>query len=246
MRARTASALTAAAGAIVAAAVLGAPTAAQAEPEGHHPGGAAAQNAAQNAAYPAPDPAIRVSSASIAPGDAVRLSGRRFLPGEPISISVKYRITPNSGTYDNPWGVSIKGDRRADDNGKFSAKVRLSLPGYARIRVTGKKSGESAAVTVRVLAWRGYSFGGDDFFAGTPLGNPARYDGHDADRPARFFGPFWGGWSPLRLSASESGLVAGAAETQQHKTYGAEAVAGLLGLTALVGSTLLTRRRRTP
>ncbi|WP_238007267.1 hypothetical protein KZZ52_02625 [Dactylosporangium sp. AC04546] len=244
MRARTASALTAVAGAIVAAAVLGAPTAAQAEEEGHHPAGATAMNAA----YPAPEPAIRVSSASIQTGDAVRLSGRRFLPGEPISISVKYRITPNSGTYDNPWGVSVKGDRRADDKGKFSAKVRLSLPGYARIRVTGKKSGESAAVTVRVLAWRSYTFGGDDFFAGTPLGSPVRHDDHDADRPARFFGPFWGGWSPFRLSASESGLVAGAAaeHRQEHRTYGADVVAGLLGLAALAGSALVTRRRRTP
>jgi hypothetical protein len=165
MRPRTRSALTTLAGALVAAAVLGAPTAAHAEPEG-----AAAAAAAAN--YPAPEPAVRVSSGSVSTGGAVRIAGKRFLPGEPISIRVKYRITRHSGGFDGPFPASVSGDRRADEDGKFHAKVRLTSPGYATIKVTGKKSGESASVTVRVLAWRGsYSFGGDDFFAGTPLGN---------------------------------------------------------------------------
>ena len=151
-------------------------------------------------------------------------------------------------------------DSRADDGGKFSAKVRLTSPGYATIKVTGKKSGQSASVTVRVLAWRGsYSFGGDDFFAGTPLGNGASSNGgHDhwdgGDRPAGFYGPFFGGWSPFRLSANETSLTdATAAEagdlaagtgTGTNGAHGADVVASLLGLTALIGSGFVLRRRR--
>ena len=252
MRPRTRSALTALAGALVAAAVLGAPTAAHAEP-----GGAAA--AAAN--YPAPEPAIRVSSATVSTGGAVRIAGKRFLPGEPISIRVKYRITRHSGGFDSPFPPRVSGDRRADESGKFSAKVRLTSPGYATIKVTGKKSGQSASATVRVLAWRGsYSFGGDDFFAGTPLGNGVRNDGgHDGrwdggDRPAGFYGPFFGGWSPFRLSANETAALDGAgataggadlaAQDRTNTAHGADLVAGLLGLTALFGSGFILRRRR--
>jgi hypothetical protein len=244
MRPRTRSALTALAGALVAAAVLGAPTAAHAEP-----GGAAA--AAAN--YPAPEPAVRVSSASVSTGGAVRIVGKRFLPGEPISIRVKYRITRHSGGFDSPFPAQVSGDRRTDDDGKFHAKVRLTSPGYATIKVTGKKSGQSASVTVRVLAWRGtYSFGGDDFFAGTPLGNGVRDDrGHGdrwdgGDRPAGFYGPFFGGWSPFKLSAEETTLSAAdlAAETPANGAHGADLVASLLGITALIGSGFILRRRR--
>lgn len=257
MRPRTRSALTALAGALVAAAVLGAPTAAHAEP-----GGAAA--AAAN--YPAPEPAVRVSSGSVSTGGAVRIAGKRFLPGEPISIRVKYRITRHSGGFDGPFPARVSGDRRADDDGRFSAKVRLTSPGYATIKVTGKKSGQSASVTVRVLAWRGtYDFGGDDFFAGTPLGNGVRnHGGHDdhwdgGDRPAGFYGPFFGGWSPFRLSANETSLAHGgtsgtagtsdgadnqAAGTGTSGAHGADLVASLLGITALIGSGLILRRRR--
>jgi hypothetical protein len=253
MRPRTRSALTALAGALVAAAVLGAPTAAHAEPEG---AAAAAAN------YPAPEPALRVSSASVSTGSAVRIAGKRFLPGEPISIRVKYRITRHSGGFDGPFPASVSGDRRTDDDGKFHAKVRLTSPGYATIKVTGKRSGQSASVTVRVLAWRGsYSFGGDDFFAGTPLGNGVRnhggHGGHDdhwdgGDRPAGFYGPFFGGWSPFRLSANETSLDATqagagtdlAAETQTNGAHGADLVSGLLGITALIGSGFILRRRR--
>lgn len=260
MRPRTRSALTALAGALVAAAVLGAPTAAHAEP-----GGAAA---AVEAHYPAPEPAVRVSSGTVNTGGAVRLAGKRFLPGEPISIRVKYRITRHSGGFDGPFPAWVSGDRRANDHGKFQAKVRLSSPGYATIKVTGKKTGLSVSVTVRVLAWRGqYDFGGDDFFAGTPLGNPVRdHGGHhdnydDGDRPAGFFGPFFGGWSPFRLSANETTLAdagtAGtsdatgstdganqAAETGTNGAHGADLVASLLGITALIGSGFILRRRR--
>ncbi|GAA2613744.1 hypothetical protein GCM10010399_50740 [Dactylosporangium fulvum] len=239
MRARTASALTSVAGAIIAVAVLGAPTTAQAAPENH------GQAGAQAAAYPAPEPAVRVSSASISTGNTVRVTGRSFSPGEPIAISVSYRITPNSGTYHNPWGVSIKGDQRADADGKFAAKVRLSVPGYARIKVTGKKSHKSAAVTVRVLAWRSDVFGGDDFFAGTPLGAPVRWDDRSDTGAGRVFGPHSGGWSPFRLSGNETTVAGATVRTEEHKTYGGDVVAGLLGLTALIGSGFVARRRRT-
>ena len=69
-------------------------------------------------------------------------SGKRLLPGEPISIRVKYRITRHSGGFDGPFPARVSGDSRADDGGKFSAKVRLTSPGYATIKVTGKKSGQ--------------------------------------------------------------------------------------------------------
>jgi hypothetical protein len=203
-----------------------------------------------------------VSSASVSTGGAVRLVGKRFLPGEPISIRVKYRITRHSHGFDGPFPARVSGDRRADDDGRFRAKVRLTSPGYATIKVTGKKSKQSASVTVRVLAWRGsYDFGGDDFFAGTPLGNGMRHHGghhwDDGDRPAGFFGPFFGGWSPFRLSANETSLadassvaapqaaatdLAAGAETRD--AHGADLVTSLLGLTALVGSGLVMRRRR--
>jgi len=231
MRARSTSALTAFAGAIVAAAVLGAPSSAQAAPE---------------AAYPAPAPAIRVSSASITIGNAVRLSGRSFQPGEPISISVRYRITRHSGGFDNPFGVRINGDRRADENGKFSARIRLGTPGLAVIRVTGKKSHKTVRVTVRVLAW--HNSWPDDIFAGTPLGSGGfgGFGGFDGDHRAGYFGPFSGGWSPFRLTGNETGLVvAAAAAKTEHRTYGADVVPALLGLTALLGSSFMLRRRRT-
>ncbi|GAA0714881.1 hypothetical protein GCM10010199_15220 [Dactylosporangium roseum] len=161
---------------------------------------------------------------------------------------MSYRITPNSGTYNNPWGVSIKGDRRADADGAFAAKVRLSVPGYARIKVTGKKSHKSAAVTVRVLAWRSDVFGGDDFFAGTPLGGPVRWDDRGDDRSdtgaGRVFGPHSGGWSPFRLSGNETTVAGATVRTEERKTYGGDVVAGLLGLAALIGSGFVTRRRR--
>ncbi|MDG6100822.1 hypothetical protein Daura_02205 [Dactylosporangium aurantiacum] len=199
-----------------------------------------------------------MSSASVSTGGAVRIAGKRFLPGEPISIRVKYRITRHSGGFDSPFPARVSGDRRADEDGRFSAKVRLTSPGYATIKVTGKKSGQSASVTVRVLAWRGsYSFGGDDFFAGTPLGDGVRDNGghhrwDGGDRPAGFYGPFFGGWSPFRLSGNETSLndTAGAgsdnlaAQGQPDPVHGADLVAGLLGLTALVGSGLMLRRRR--
>jgi hypothetical protein len=195
-----------------------------------------------------------VSSGSVSTGGAVRIAGKRFLPGEPISIRVKYRITRHSGGFDSPFPASVSGDRRADDDGKFHAKVRLTSPGYATIKVTGKKSGQSASVTVRVLAWHGsYSFGGDDFFAGTPLGNDVRDDRDHGDRwdggdrPAGFYGPFFGGWSPFKLSANETSLDAtqvSAGETQQNGAHGADLVASLLGITALIGSGLILRRRR--
>lgn len=208
-----------------------------------------------------------MSSATVSTGGAVRIAGKRFLPGEPIAIRVKYRITRHSGGFDSPFPPRVSGDRRADDDGRFSAKVRLTSPGYATITVTGKKSGQSASVTVRVLAWRGtYSFGGDDFFAGTPLGDGVRHDGgsngHNSgqddrwdggDRPAGFYGPFFGGWSPFRLSANETALTGDlsgtrgdnlAAGEQTNTAHGADLVAGLLGLTALIGSGLVMRRRR--
>jgi hypothetical protein len=240
MRARTTSALSVLAGAIVAAAVLGAPTTAQAAPE---------------AAYPAPAPAIRVSAATVSTGDAVRLSGRSFAAGEPIAISVQYRITRHSGGYDNPWGVRVNGDRRADDQGQFSARIRLGMPGYAIIKVTGKKSHKTLKVVVRVEAWQ--NPWPDDIFDGTPLGSgPSgghsrpHSDGHsDGDRPVGFFGPFRSGWSPFRLSAdeTESGDVVGSAAVRpEERSYGADLVPGLLGLTALIGSGLITYRRRRP
>ncbi|WP_432984408.1 hypothetical protein [Dactylosporangium sp. CA-233914] len=233
MRARTRtslSTLAGLAGAVVAAAVLGAPTSAQAAPE---------------ASYPAPAPVIRVSAGSISTGDAVRLQGRSFIAGEPISISVQYRITRNSGGYDNPWGVRISGDRRADDQGRFSARIRLSTPGYAIIKVTGKKSNKTLKVAVRVQAWR--NAWPDDIFDGTPLGSsPVRghWDGHD--RPVGFFGPFRSGWSPFKLSANETSTVASpVAQQDGHHTYGADLIPALLGLTALAGSGWITYRRRT-
>jgi hypothetical protein len=226
--------------------VLGAPTAAHAEP---------GEAAAAAANYPPSEPAVRVSSASVSTGGAVRIVGKRFLPGEPISIRVKYRITRHSGGFDGPFPAQVTGDRRTDDDGRFAAKVRLTSPGYATIKVTGKKSGQSATVTVRVLAWRGsYSFGGDDFFAGTPLGNGVRDNGgHDkghwdgGDRPAGFYGPFFGGWSPFKLSANETSLAGTddlAAGSQTNGAHGADMVASLLGLTALIGSGFVLRRRR--
>ncbi|MFF5230798.1 hypothetical protein [Dactylosporangium sp. NPDC000521] len=210
-----------------------------------------------------------MSSASVSTGGVVCIAGKRFLPGEPISINVKYRITRHSGGFDGPFPARVSGDRRTDDDGKFEANVRLTSPGYATIKVTGKKSKQTATVTVRVLAWRGnYSFGGDDFFAGTPLGNGVRNNGggdkwDGGDRPAGFFGPFFGGWSPFRLSANETSLTdasdasdASAASTSSstdlaggttktHDAQGADLLAGLLGLTALAGSGFVMRRRRT-
>ncbi|WP_344615448.1 hypothetical protein [Dactylosporangium salmoneum] len=237
MRARTRTALSSLAGlagAAVAAAVLGAPTNAQAAPE---------------AAYPAPAPVIRVSAASVTTGQAVRLSGRGFIAGESIAINVQYRVTRNSGGFDNPWGVNVNGDRRADAQGRFSARVRLGMPGYAIIKVTGKESHKTLKVAVRVQPWN--NPWGDDFFAGTPLGAPAsdrgHWDGHN--RPAGFFGPFRNGWSPYKLSANETDTVATPVEHRQdHLTYGADLIPGILGLTALVGSALVTRRsgRRAP
>jgi hypothetical protein len=252
MRARTTSALSVLAGAIVAAAVLGAPTTAQAAPE---------------AAYPAPAPAIRVSAASITTGGAVRLSGRSFLAGEPISIDIQYRITRNSGGYDNPWGVRVSGDRRADGEGRFSARIRLGTPGYAIIKVTGKKSHKTLKVAVRVQAWR--NVWPDDIFDGTPLGSgPSHGDRHGGggdrhggggDRPVGYFGPFRSGWSPFRLSADETdtattavalsdsaagAVVAGAVVRHEPGSYGADLVPGLLGLAALVGSAVVGRRFR--
>ncbi|WP_433213483.1 hypothetical protein ACQP00_02060 [Dactylosporangium sp. CS-047395] len=231
MRARTRtslSTLAGLAGAVVAAAVLGAPTSAQAAPE---------------AAYPAPAPQIRVSAASIQAGDAVRLQGRSFMAGEPISISVRYR-------HDDTWGVHINGDRRADDEGRFSARVRLDASGKAVIRVIGKKSHKTLKVSVRVKdghmqywddrrgGWGGWP---DDIFDGTPLGSsPVRghWDGHD--RPVGFYGPFRAGWSPFRLQANETTTVA----APEHKTYGADLIPGILGITALVGSGWISFRRR--
>jgi hypothetical protein len=229
MRARTRTALSTLAGAVVAAAVLGAPTSAQAAPE---------------VAYPAPAPAITVSAASVSTGDAVRLSGRSFIAGEPIKISVQYRITRTSGGYDNPWGVSVKGDRRADDDGRFSARVRLGMPGYAIIKVTGKQSHKTLKVAVRVQAWR--NPWPDDIFDGTPLGSgPVRPGNSDGgDRPVGYFGPFRSHWSPYRLSAHEVAAPPQAQAQDEGRIYGAELVAGLLGLTALVGSGLIARRRR--
>jgi hypothetical protein len=235
MRARTTSALSVLAGAIVAAAVLGAPTTAQAVPEG---------------AYPAPAPAIRVSAATVSTGDAVRLSGRSFEAGEPIAISVQYRITRHSGGYDNPWGVRINGDRRAGDDGRFSARIRLGMPGYAVIKVTGKKSHKTLKIVVRVEAW--HNPWPDDIFDGTPLGSGPSHphsDGHSGggDRPVGFFGPFRSGWSPFRLSADETGsgrVAESAAVRHEGHSYGADLVPGLLGLTALIGSGLVTYRRR--
>jgi hypothetical protein len=232
MRARRKTALTSLAGlagAFVAAAVLGAPTNAQAAPE---------------AAYPAPAPAIRVSAGSVTTGEAVRLQGRSFIAGEPISISVQYRITRNSGGYDNPWGVSVKGDRRADEQGRFSARVRLGMPGYAIIKVTGKQSHKTLKVAVRVQAWQ--NPWPDDIFDGTPLGtSPARGHWDGGARPAGFFGPFRSGWSPFRLSANEV-QAAPAPRQENHRTYGADIVPALLGLAALAGSGLITYRRRQP
>jgi hypothetical protein len=234
MRARTLSArkvLGGLCGAIVAAAVLGAPTSAQAAPEG---------------AYPAPAPAIRVSAGSVTFGDAVRLSGKGFVAGEPISITVLYRITRHSGGYDG-WGTRISGDRRAGDDGRFSARVRFGTPGYAIIKVTGKRSHKTLKVAVRVQAWEN-PWDDYDFFAGTPLGNPVRghWDGHD--RPVGFYGPFRDGWSPFRLQGNEqsskAAVASGSAGTESKQPYGAELIPGLLGLTALIGSGLVGYRRR--
>jgi hypothetical protein len=232
MRARTRtslSTLAGIAGTVVAAAVLGAPTSAQAAPE---------------ATYPAPAPAIRVSAASISAGDAVRLQGRGFVAGEPIGINVQYR-------HDDASGVCINGDRRADDQGRFSARIQLNKSGVAVIRVTGKQSHKTLRATVRVVGgrqtwtwdgggWPNDLFGGD-IFDGTPLENPARghWDGHD--RPVGFYGPFRSGWSPFRLSANETTTVAA---PEQHRTYGADLIPAILGLTALAGSGWISLRRR--
>jgi hypothetical protein len=232
MRARRKTALTSLAGlagAFVAAAVLGAPTNAQAAPE---------------AAYPAPAPAILVSAASVVMGDAVRVKGRGFAAGEPIAIHVQYRITPNSGHYDNPFGVSVHGDRRADDQGRFTAGVRLGMPGYAVIQVTGKRSGKTVRAAVRVQAWQ--SPWGDAIFNGTPLGSgPARGHWDGGDRPAGFFGPYRSGWSPFRLSGNDVAAPAPRQQPAGH-AYGADVLPALLGLTALAGSALFTFRRRRP
>ena len=242
MRARTLSArkvLGGLCGAIVAAAVLGAPTSAQAAPE---------------ATYPAPAPAIRVSSGSVSPGDAVRLSGKSFIAGEPIAITVLYKVGRHSDGNDG-WGTRISGDRRADDDGKFAARVRFGTPGYAVIKVTGKKSHKTVKVSVRVHGWdrdndwgdRGGDWDDYDFFSGTPLANAGRGHWDGNDRPIGFYGPFRDGWSPFKLSGNEesskSAIAAGSAGTESH-TYGADLVPGLLGLAALIGSGLVGLRRR--
>ncbi|WP_433082553.1 hypothetical protein ACQP1P_02070 [Dactylosporangium sp. CA-052675] len=226
MRARTRtslSTLAGLAGAVVAAAVLGAPTSAQAAPE---------------ASYPAPAPQIRVSAASISVGGAVRLQGRSFVAGEPIGINVHYRNADGE-----PCDVLINGDRRADDEGRFSARIRFEAPGYAVIKVTGKKSHKTLKATVRVKDLQHFNWGGwpDDIFDGTPLASsPVRghWDGHN--RPVGFYGPFRSGWSPFKLQANETTLAA----PEQHKTYGADLIPGILGLTALVGSGWISFRRR--
>jgi hypothetical protein len=186
-------------------------------------------------AYPAPQPSLTASASSVQTGRQVKVSGSGFRKGEPVTITVRYRIFLGSATFVPPFGSS--GHDRANNQGKVMARVPLNYPGYAKITVKGLKSGKRASVTVRVLAWRG------------PWGNWGAFGGaFGGNFP---FGPMFreSGFTTGAAGASAETVqlrLAGATESLPAKpgAAGAELLAGMLGLTGLLGSAMLALRRR--
>jgi hypothetical protein len=206
------------------------------------------------AAYPAPPPSLTVSSPSVTTGRTVRVLGNGFVAGERVAVVLRYRITLRSAGFGPVYAPHISGGSRADDQGKVHARVTLTVPGYATVTVRGLRSHKSASVTIRVSAWRSswpwpFFFGGGSFdgsesgfrvanaaFGSTVSGSTVSGSTVDA-----------GG---SRLVANEASLNGSGSLAGGSRGVAPEAqlLAGLLGVTALVGSGLLTfrtlRRRR--
>jgi hypothetical protein len=167
-------------------------------------------------AYPPQPPSVTVNHGSVQTGSTVKVAGKGFARGEPVAVHVRYRIIPGSAAFDPPFGGY--GTVHANRNGKVMAKVPLQFPGYATITVKGLRSHKKASVTVRVYAWM------------NPWAGWFRWGGFDA---------------PRGLTAGALGIVPISETTPAGRTAdGAQLLAGLLGVTGMLGTGVLTFRRR--
>jgi hypothetical protein len=173
-----------------------------------------AASAAPHDPYPPTASALTVNRGTVRVGSSVRATGNGFRSHERIRVTVLYRPL----YWDHYTTVLQNYGIHAGRQGNFSVKVQMYLPGTAIIKAYGVRSGRSASAPVRVL----------------------------------LFGHGLGGWLISRAGYTYSGrpeaaspvitsTVASPAPAETPADPPAVALAGL-GVFALVGSALITRR----
>jgi hypothetical protein len=88
--------------------------------------------------YPAAEPMLMVSAATVSAGEEVQLTGNDYGPDEAVAIDVT--------------GHSYYWQVKADGHGRFTTAVRLTHVGTVVIKATGRSTGRTASVKVTVLS----------------------------------------------------------------------------------------------
>jgi|GEM_PF-2343528 len=135
---------------------------------------------ANNANYPAPNPSVAVSDASVAPGEAFVFSGTGFTPGEGITITVTPTGTPAASGSVSAGSLSVSAriplapstlSATADGNGAFSAPIVINEPGAYAVTATGNSSGVTVGPVTVVVGGAALSNTGGNAGTGTGLAN---------------------------------------------------------------------------
>jgi len=104
--------------------------------------------------YPIPPPLVTVDRATVVVGESVVVTGLNFGPGEPVDVaSALQTATGQLGNSARRGLVAVPPllSSIADDNGTFSVRVVLDEVGLFIHTATGRTTGRSGSVTVRVL-----------------------------------------------------------------------------------------------
>jgi hypothetical protein len=131
--------------------------------------------------YPAVNPSLTVSSASVAAGGSVTVSGVGYDPNETVDITVVYGPAPKAAGSDSQatYGMSVQtasfvhqlvaAHAAADATGAFSQQLTLSNAGTATITATGAQSRRTSSSTVNVMAAAPVASGNKSLFTGSKL-----------------------------------------------------------------------------
>jgi LPXTG-motif cell wall-anchored protein len=104
--------------------------------------------------YPIPPPVVTVDSATVVVGESIAITGQNFGPREPVDVtSALQTATGQLGNSARRGLVAVPPllSTIADDNGAFSVRIVLDEVGLFIHTATGRTTGRSGSVTVRVL-----------------------------------------------------------------------------------------------
>lgn len=140
--------------------------------------------------YPAEPPASSVSDGEVADGGFVTFAGKGYLPFEQISIEISYNGSDSTASLKagSPGGLVLAAlpERRAitvraDADGTFSIRLKLTEVGDVVLVATGLTSGVTVTQNVTVVESSGGDGNGDNGDSGDDGDNNA--DGGSGDLP---------------------------------------------------------------